>query len=107
MSVEMPTRPIVGALEYMLVEILDDVEQPDAVGRAVATLSRLGLAIERAQSLLCQPMQAGFHRRCIEIRKGRWNDGPEGPVFCEADDRVWFLQFGFRKQVVLRESGKP
>ncbi len=107
MSVEMPTRPVAGALEYMLVEILDDVEQPDTVGSAVATSSRLGLAIERAQSLLCQPMPAGSHRRCIEIRKGRWNDGPDAPVFCETDDRVWFLQFGFRGQVVLRESGTP
>jgi hypothetical protein len=107
MSIEMPTRPLVGTLEYMLVEILDDVEQPDTVGNAVATSGRLGLALERAQWLLYQPMPTGFHRRRIEIREGRWMDGPEVPVFCEADDRVWFLQFGFRGEVFLRESGTP
>ncbi len=107
MSLDMPTRPNVGTLEYMLVEILDDLHQPDTVGSAVAISSTPGLAVERAKLLLRRPMPAGFHTRCIEIREGRWTGGPECPVFCEEDFRVWFLHFGSRGEVFLRESGKP
>jgi hypothetical protein len=107
MSIEIPTRSIVGTLEYMLVEILDDLEQPDTVARAVAMFSTPGLAIERAKSLLRRPMPAGFGWRWMEIREGRWIDGMEGPAFCEEDFRVWFLQIGFQGEVLLRESGKP
>ncbi|MGA3147137.1 MAG: hypothetical protein ABSF33_06645 [Acidimicrobiales bacterium] len=107
MSLDMPTRSIVGTLEYMVVEILDDLEQPDTVGSAVATSSTPGLAVEQAKSLLRRPVPVGFHQRYLEIREGRWIDGPEGPAFCEEDFRVWFLHFGSRGEIFLRESGKP
>ena len=107
MSVEMPTCPVVGRLEYMLVEILDDVEQPDTVGSAVAISPTPGLAYDRAKILLGRPMPVGFHRRCIEIREGRWMDDLVGPIFREEDYRVWFCQVGFRGELLLHLSSKP